>query len=117
HRCLVQLRGEAGGIEEGARELQAEDQRERQHYQQRLIAPGRIVRPQELEGDAVVDREIQSVAGRIQQVVEERPVAHDQEDKEVVQHQHQEAAVVNAIGELLAAQRADQRMRFVQREV
>jgi hypothetical protein len=47
-------------------------------------------------------------------VVEEGAVAHHQEDEEVVQHQHQEAAEVGAVGQLLLAQGAEQRARLVQ---
>ena len=112
----VELRQERAGAEEGARELHAEHERQRQQHEQGLVAPGRAVGPQVLEREAVVHREVEAVARRVQEVVEDASVAHDHEQEEVVQHQHEEAAVVRAVGELLVAERTEQRMPVVQRE-
>src|SRR5690606_34264766 len=109
----VQQSGKPGRIEKGAGELHAEDQRQRQHDQQSLVAPVRAVRPEELEGQPVVDGEIQAVARRVQQIVDEGAVANDQEDEEVVQDENDEAAVIHPVGDLFDAERGDQRVRAV----
>ena len=76
-----------------------------------LVSPARAVRPQELEGQSIVDGEIEPVAGGVQQVEDECAITNDQEDEKVVENENDEAAVVGAIGELLDAQRRNQRVR------